>query len=74
VRCALNQRVHALPAEQIYASKALRDFTRKHRPTINETAVRALNVFEDPSRAERDLLMLRLQNTNTLGINQLVHE
>ncbi|KAJ7923714.1 hypothetical protein B0H13DRAFT_1602357, partial [Mycena leptocephala] len=41
--------------------KALRDFTSKHRPTINETAVRALNVFEDPSRAERDLLMIRLR-------------
>ena len=61
MKCALNQRVYALPEEQINASKALRDFTSKHRPTINETAVRALNVFEDPSRAERDLLMIKLR-------------
>jgi hypothetical protein len=61
VKCALNQRVHSLPDEHIDASKTLRDFTSKHRPTINETAVRALNVFEDPSRAGRDLLMLRLR-------------
>ncbi|KAJ7498332.1 hypothetical protein B0H11DRAFT_1909369 [Mycena galericulata] len=60
VKCALNRRVHALPDEQIDASKALRDFTGKHRPTINETAVRALKVFEDPSRAERDFLMIRV--------------
>ncbi|KAJ7851421.1 hypothetical protein B0H14DRAFT_3866343 [Mycena olivaceomarginata] len=61
VKCALNQRVYALPDEQIHASKALRDFTSKHRPTINETAIRALNVFEDPSCAERDLLMIKLR-------------
>ncbi|KAJ7854842.1 hypothetical protein B0H14DRAFT_3136477 [Mycena olivaceomarginata] len=54
-------RVHSLPDEHIDASKTLRDFTSKHRPTINETAVRALYVFEDPSRAGRDLLMLRLR-------------
>ncbi|KAJ7820959.1 hypothetical protein B0H13DRAFT_1660678 [Mycena leptocephala] len=44
-----------------HTAGALRDFTSKHRPTLNETAVRALNVFVDPSRGEHDLLMIKLK-------------
>ncbi|KAJ6527886.1 hypothetical protein DFH09DRAFT_850178, partial [Mycena vulgaris] len=41
--------------------KTLRAFTSKHRPAIAHAAVHALNVFVDPSRAEQDLLCIRLR-------------
>ncbi|KAJ7168006.1 hypothetical protein C8R46DRAFT_1094683 [Mycena filopes] len=42
-KCALNQKTNAFPAEQVDALKMLRRFTSKHRPTIAEGGIRALN-------------------------------
>ncbi|KAJ6509861.1 hypothetical protein DFH09DRAFT_1198592, partial [Mycena vulgaris] len=59
LKCTLSQR--ALPVAQVEALKGLRSFTSKHRPTIAEGGVRALNVLADPSRAERDVLLIALR-------------
>jgi len=40
----------------------LRAFTSKHRPTIAEAAIRALEVCVDPSRAFRDVVIIFLQS------------
>ncbi|KAJ7731263.1 hypothetical protein B0H16DRAFT_1893416 [Mycena metata] len=60
-KCALNQKTNALPAHQVDALKTLRSFTSKHRPTIAEGGIRALNVIADPARAERDLLLITVR-------------
>lgn len=41
--------------------KDLRAFTSKHRPTVAEAGIRALNVLADPSRAEHDIVMITLR-------------
>ena len=38
----------------------IRAFTSKHRPTIAEASIRALEVCVDPSRAFRDLVLIFL--------------
>ncbi|KAJ7705731.1 hypothetical protein B0H14DRAFT_3027180 [Mycena olivaceomarginata] len=38
--------------------KSLRAFTSKHRPTVAEAGIRALGVLADPTRAERDVLLI----------------
>ncbi|KAJ7731241.1 hypothetical protein B0H16DRAFT_1427548 [Mycena metata] len=60
-KCALNRKTNALPAQRMDALKALRTFTSKHRPTIAEGGLRALNVFADPARAERDILLIAVR-------------
>ncbi|KAJ6471576.1 hypothetical protein C8R47DRAFT_988221 [Mycena vitilis] len=50
-----------MPTEKTDALKALRAFTAKHRPTVAEGGIRALNVIADPARAERDILMISLK-------------
>ncbi|KAJ7259144.1 hypothetical protein B0H12DRAFT_1182297 [Mycena haematopus] len=50
-----------MPATSLDTLKTMRAFTAKHRPTIAEAGVRALEVFADPSRAERDLLLILLR-------------
>ncbi|KAJ7101960.1 hypothetical protein C8R44DRAFT_988280 [Mycena epipterygia] len=60
-KCALNQRAKELPVERVDTIKTLRGFTAKHRPTIAEAGIRALNVLVDPARAERDILMIYLR-------------
>ncbi|KAJ7866666.1 hypothetical protein B0H13DRAFT_2066421 [Mycena leptocephala] len=42
-KCALNQRTDSMPAEKTDALKTLRGFTSKHRPTIAEGGIRAIN-------------------------------
>lgn len=61
-KCALNQRTDSMPAEKTDALKTLRGFTSKHRPTIAEGGIRAINVLEDPSRAERELLLILVRS------------
>jgi hypothetical protein len=51
-----------MPAEKTDALKTLRGFTSKHRPTIAEGGIRAINVLEDPSRAERELLLILVRS------------
>jgi len=41
--------------------KGIRAFTAKHRPTIVEASLRALEVAVDPSRAFRDVVIIFLQ-------------
>ncbi|KAF8175907.1 hypothetical protein K438DRAFT_1847259 [Mycena galopus ATCC 62051] len=61
-KCLLNQRAKSdLPVEHVDTLKMLRGFTSKHRPSIAQASVMALDVFADPARAERDLLMIRLR-------------
>ncbi|KAJ7816528.1 hypothetical protein B0H14DRAFT_3877844 [Mycena olivaceomarginata] len=38
--------------------KRLRALTSKHRPTVVEAGIRALGVLADPTRAERDVLLI----------------
>ncbi|KAF8202741.1 hypothetical protein K438DRAFT_1758055 [Mycena galopus ATCC 62051] len=62
VKCAVNRaNSHQIPATTAATLKALRAFTSKHRPTVAEAGVRALGVFADPSRAERDVLLILLR-------------
>ncbi|KAJ6471590.1 hypothetical protein C8R47DRAFT_1297351 [Mycena vitilis] len=42
-KCAINQRFKEMPTEKTDALKALRAFTAKHRPTVAEGGIRALN-------------------------------
>lgn len=60
-KCAINQRAKELPVDRVDTIKTLRGFTAKHRPTIAEAGIRALNVLADPARAERDILMIHLR-------------
>ncbi|KAJ6496069.1 hypothetical protein C8R45DRAFT_802451, partial [Mycena sanguinolenta] len=61
-KCAINQAyAKELPKTRLDALKALRAFTGKHRPTLSEAGTRALGVIADPSRAERDVLLVLLR-------------
>ncbi|KAF7375399.1 hypothetical protein MSAN_00427500 [Mycena sanguinolenta] len=57
-KCAINQSYAEKLPKSRFALKALRAFTGKHRPTLSEAGIRALGVTTDPSRAERDVLLV----------------
>lgn len=61
VRCKINQQAHSSDDGQAERLKILRDFTQKHRPTIAEAGLRALELCVDASRAERDVLAIYLK-------------
>jgi hypothetical protein len=68
-KCAINraqnQRIGATGTNLL---KSLRTFTGKHRPTISEVGVRALGVLGDPTRAERDVLLIALSPPPAAGL------
>jgi hypothetical protein len=49
------------PTGQVETLKSIRAFTSKHRPTIAEASIRALEIWVDPSRAFRDVFVVFLQ-------------
>ncbi|KAJ6496070.1 hypothetical protein C8R45DRAFT_1211761 [Mycena sanguinolenta] len=61
-KCAINKAYTSkLPKTSLDTLKALRAFAGKHRPTLAEAGIRALGVIADPSRAERDVLLILLR-------------
>jgi len=57
VKCQINRRLNERPG-QGSALAALRAFTSKHRPTVAEAGILSLNLWDDPSRASRDVLTI----------------
>ncbi|KZT12829.1 uncharacterized protein LAESUDRAFT_17982 [Laetiporus sulphureus 93-53] len=60
-RCKLNRRAQTLGDGRTERLKVLRDFTQKHRPTISEAGLRALDLCVDRTRADRDVLIIYLR-------------
>ncbi|KAF7346765.1 hypothetical protein MSAN_01815000 [Mycena sanguinolenta] len=61
-KCAINRaNAKIMSKTALHTLKALSAFTAKHRPTLAEAGIRALGVVTDPSRAERDLLVILLR-------------
>lgn len=62
-KCKLNRLLASGgPTTQLDVLKNLRAFTSKHRPTIAEASLRALEVCVDPSRAFRDVVVIFLES------------
>ncbi|KDQ49547.1 hypothetical protein JAAARDRAFT_42780 [Jaapia argillacea MUCL 33604] len=65
VQCKLNQRTNSSVA---YSDiKLLRAFTSKHRPSLAEYGIRALDLVSDPTRCLRDVLLVNLANRPESG-------
>ncbi|KAF8964029.1 hypothetical protein BDZ97DRAFT_1817612 [Flammula alnicola] len=47
-----------MPPDQVDAIRDLRHFTTKHRPTLSDTGIRALDLCLDPTRALRDVVVV----------------
>ncbi|OCH84049.1 hypothetical protein OBBRIDRAFT_453754 [Obba rivulosa] len=58
-KCMINRK-HQSSKEGAERLRLLRAFTTKHRPSISEAVVRALDLCADVSRAQRDMLVLYL--------------
>lgn len=60
-KCRLNQRIGNTPSINPNSVRLLRAFTSKHRPSIAEAGVRALNLHADPKRAKDFVLVVFLR-------------
>ncbi|KAJ7331049.1 hypothetical protein DFH08DRAFT_882204 [Mycena albidolilacea] len=61
-KCAIDRaHIQRLSTTSINVPKGLRAFSSKHRLTIAEAGVRALGIFGEPTRAERDVLPVLLR-------------
>ncbi|KAH9939884.1 hypothetical protein B0H21DRAFT_755620 [Amylocystis lapponica] len=58
--CQTNRYEEHLSPDQSKVAKSLFQFSHKHRSTISEAAILALGLQEDPTRAQRDVLVLSL--------------
>ncbi|OBZ69681.1 hypothetical protein A0H81_10193 [Grifola frondosa] len=61
-KCKVNQRAHGGLGDVPAPLKDLRAFTSKHRPSLAEAGIRALDACADPSRTKKFLLVVFLRS------------
>ncbi|KAI0076487.1 hypothetical protein K474DRAFT_1662839 [Panus rudis PR-1116 ss-1] len=60
-KCKLNRRCLDVGDDLAAENALLRAFTGKHRPVIADSAIRALDIQKEPSRAKTHFLLIRLR-------------